>query len=176
MDGAVNQMTLGRGSDAVVKAACLESRKSRLRTPLWHSNSKKRNVFSLLTRKDSILWRASVRRSELGLSPPGLDFRIVCSEGSAISLISPPSGGFPGPVLPICAQRWPNTSFIIKWHCLPDTLFEIRAMGTLPPGRRGFPQYGIFTSRRGGNITFIWNLNTRAKSIWDKYSLMIQTK
>ena len=37
------------------------------------------------------------RGSELGLRPPGLEFRILCLEDSVISIISPSSGGFPGP-------------------------------------------------------------------------------
>ena len=34
----------------------------------------------------------------LGLRPPGLEFRILCLEDSVISIISPSSGGSPGPV------------------------------------------------------------------------------
>ena len=48
----------------------------------------------------------------LGLRPPGLEFRILCLEDSVISIISPSSGGSPGPVQPICAQRWPKARFI----------------------------------------------------------------
>ena len=33
----------------------------------------------------------------LGLRPPGLEFRILCLEDSVISIISPSSGGSPGP-------------------------------------------------------------------------------
>ena len=41
--------------------------------------SKKQNISSLRTRNDSILWGASWQRiSELGLRPPGLEFRILC--------------------------------------------------------------------------------------------------
>ena len=36
--------------------------------------------------------------SVLGLRPPGLKFRILCLEDSVISIISPSSGGSPGPV------------------------------------------------------------------------------
>ena len=50
--------------------------------------------------------------SVLGLRPPGLEFRILCLEDSVISVISPSSGGSPGPVYPICAQRWPKARFI----------------------------------------------------------------
>ena len=35
----------GVGPGAVVKAACLESRSSRDRTPLWHSNFKEKKCF-----------------------------------------------------------------------------------------------------------------------------------
>ena len=38
------------------------------------------------------------RSSVLGLRPPGLKFRILCLEGSVISIISSSSGGSPGPV------------------------------------------------------------------------------
>ena len=38
------------------------------------------------------------RGSMLGLRPPGLKFRILCLEDSVISIISPSSGGSPGPV------------------------------------------------------------------------------
>ena len=38
------------------------------------------------------------RGSVLGLRPPGLQFRILCLEDSVISIISPSSGGSPGPV------------------------------------------------------------------------------
>ena len=38
------------------------------------------------------------RGSVLGLRPPGLEFRILSLEDSVISIISPSSGGSPGPV------------------------------------------------------------------------------
>ena len=38
------------------------------------------------------------RGSVLGLRPPGLEFRILCLDDSVISIISPSSGGSPGPV------------------------------------------------------------------------------
>ena len=38
------------------------------------------------------------RGSVLGLGPPGLEFRILCLEDCVISIISPSSGGSPGPV------------------------------------------------------------------------------
>ena len=47
----------------------------------------------------------------LGLRPPGLEFRVLCLEDSVISIISPSSGGSPGLVYPICAQRWPKARF-----------------------------------------------------------------
>ena len=48
----------GRG--AVVIAPCLESRRLRVRTPLWPSRFKEKSVSSPFTRKYSILWEASV--------------------------------------------------------------------------------------------------------------------
>ena len=38
------------------------------------------------------------RGSVLGFRPPGPEFRIMCLEDSVISIISPSSGGSPGPV------------------------------------------------------------------------------
>ena len=38
------------------------------------------------------------RGNVLGLRPPGLEFRTLCLEDSVISIISPSSGGSPGPV------------------------------------------------------------------------------
>ena len=81
-----------QGPGAVVKAAYLESR-----TLLWPPDFKETKVSSPLTRKDSILWGASI------------EFRIMCLEGS---VISPSSESYPGPVQPIFAQIWPKTSFI----------------------------------------------------------------
>ena len=52
------------------------------------------------------------RGSVLDLRPPGFEFRILCLEDSAISIISPSSGGSSGPVQPICALRWPKARFI----------------------------------------------------------------
>ena len=43
---------------------------------------------------------------------PGLEFRILCLEGSVISFISPSSGGSPGPIYSICAQKWHKIPFI----------------------------------------------------------------
>ena len=50
----------GRGPGVVVKGACLGSRRSRVCAPLWPSSFKETNVSCPLTRKDSILWGASV--------------------------------------------------------------------------------------------------------------------
>ena len=44
-------------------------------------------------------WLPLLRGSVLGLRPPGLEFRILCLEDSVISIISPSSGGSPGPVV-----------------------------------------------------------------------------
>ena len=40
----------------------------------------------------------SLRDREVACSAPGLEFRILCLEDSVISIISPSSGGSPGPV------------------------------------------------------------------------------
>ena len=50
----------------------------------------------------------SLRDREVACS----EFRILCLEDSVISFISPCSGGTPGPVWPICAQRGPKVRFI----------------------------------------------------------------
>ena len=46
----------------------------------------------------------------LGLRYPGFKFRILCLEGSVISLISPSSGGS------VCAQKWPKARLISLSH------------------------------------------------------------
>ena len=77
-------VTGGRG--AVVKAACLKSRRSRVRPPFWHSISKKQKVSSQHTRKTQYCGKPSwPGGSVLGLRPTGLEFRILCLEGSVIS-------------------------------------------------------------------------------------------
>ena len=50
----------GGGTGAVVKAACLENRRSHVRPPAGIQVSKKQNVTSSLTCKDLISWGASV--------------------------------------------------------------------------------------------------------------------
>ena len=42
--------------------------------------------------------KVSIVGSLRDLRPPGLEFRILCLEDSVISIISPSSGGSPGPV------------------------------------------------------------------------------
>ena len=53
----------------------------------------------------------------LGLRPPGFEFRILCLEGSVISIISSSSGGSARPVLPMCTQRGTKTPFIHALKC-----------------------------------------------------------
>ena len=60
----------------------------------------------------------------LDLRPPGFEFRILCLKDSVISFISPSSGGSPGPVQPICAQRWPKAQFI-SFHFIYIASFVI---------------------------------------------------
>ena len=60
----------------MVKVACLESRRSWVRMPLWYIVSKKQNVSSWLTRKDSILCGASVTEKKRDQPrPPGSNFK-----------------------------------------------------------------------------------------------------
>ena len=80
----------------VVKTACLESRRSRVRTTLWPSSFKDTICFSRSIVKiqnyGEPLWP---RSSVLGLRPPGLKFRILCLE---CSVILPSLKGSPGPI------------------------------------------------------------------------------
>ena len=46
-DNPLDHRKDGRCTGAVVKAACLESRRSRVRTPLWHSSFKETKCFLL---------------------------------------------------------------------------------------------------------------------------------
>ena len=91
----------GGGPGAVVKAACLENRRSRVRPPAGIQVIKKQNVTSSLSCKDLILWDR-----EKACSAP--EFRIRCLEGSVTLFISPSSGGSPGPVRHTCAHIWPK--------------------------------------------------------------------
>ena len=73
----------GGGPDAVVKAACLESRR------FEHQNTFSRSLVKIQYCGKSPWLRGSVLR---------LAFGILCLEGSVISFISPSSEGFPGPI------------------------------------------------------------------------------
>ena len=100
-----------------------------LKLPAWKSGDRGFEPHSDLQRNKMFLPRSHVRIQHYGeppwhwtrgsvltLRPPGLEFRIMCLEGSVISFISPSSGGSPGPVWPICAQRWPKTPFSYNGH------------------------------------------------------------
>ena len=91
---------------AVVKAACFECRRLRVRAPQMF-------LLCSLVKIQYSGEPPGPRGSVLGLRPPGLEFRILWLEGSVISFISPPSGGSPGPAQPICAHMWPNTPLFI---------------------------------------------------------------
>ena len=54
----------------------------------------------------------------LGLRPPGVEFRILCLEGSVISLISTSSGGSPDSVQPTG-----NWDVSMRWQSLPCLYF-----------------------------------------------------
>ena len=98
----------------MVKAACLESRRSRVQTTTLAFKFHRNKLFlsRSLVMIQYCLEPPWPRGGLLGLRPPGLEFRILCLEASVISFISPSSGGYPRPFLPICAQRWPKTPFI----------------------------------------------------------------
>ena len=50
----------------------------------------------------------------------------------------------------------------MRWHCPPDTGFEIRALAVWGRARYfSITKYWIFRSERGRNILFLWNLNAR---------------
>ena len=82
---------------AVVKAACFECRRLRVRAPQMF-------LLCSLVKIQYNGEHPGPRGSVLGLRPPGLEFRILWLEGCVISFISPPSGGSPGPAQPICAH------------------------------------------------------------------------
>ena len=74
----------GEGPDAVVKAACLESRRSWVRTPPWPSSFKENKMF-LLSSLVKIQYCGEPpwqRSSVLGFRPSVLEFQILCLEGS----------------------------------------------------------------------------------------------
>ena len=82
----------GGGPAAVVKTACLESRRSRAQTSLWPSSFKEKKVSSLsLVNNEYCREPLSPRRSVLGFKfrLSGLKFRILCLEDSVISFNSP---------------------------------------------------------------------------------------
>ena len=56
------------------------------------------------------------RGSVLGLRPPGLEFRILCLEGSVTSFISPSSGGSPEPVWHIWSEILINEILINEYN------------------------------------------------------------
>ena len=71
----------------MVKAARLESRRSCVRAPLWHSSF-------LFTRKDSLFWGAFVaERYRARPQTTSVEFQILCLESSVISFISAFWGG-----------------------------------------------------------------------------------
>ena len=52
---------LGRGPAAVVKAACLKSRRSWVRSPSPIQVPRNKNVYSPLTRNNPVLWETSIK-------------------------------------------------------------------------------------------------------------------
>ena len=87
----------GRGYVAVVKAACLKSRRSNPTLAFKFQRNKMLLPRSLVNIQ--YCWEPSwLRGSVLGLRSPGLEFRILCLEGNVILFISPSSRGSPGPI------------------------------------------------------------------------------
>ena len=83
----------------LVKTACFENVRSRVRHPLWHSGFLETDVSFPLTREYSGLWGPTIPRSSVfGFGLPGLEIRSLCLKDSVISFISPSSVGSPGPV------------------------------------------------------------------------------
>ena len=91
--------TVGRGPYRVVLSTAAFHAKVRGSVPGYGGLKETKNVSSPSTCGSQYcgepLWP---RGSVLGLRPPGLEFRILCLEDSVISIISPSSGGSPGPV------------------------------------------------------------------------------
>ena len=108
---------MGRGPAAVVKAACLESRRSRVRTPLWHSNFKETKMFLLRSLVD-VIFCGSLR-----------DWEVACSASDRHRghAVPPDPSHYPRKVVLTCkyAQKWPlsNHSFLepIIWLVLHYT-------------------------------------------------------
>ena len=71
----------------MVKAACLKSRRSWVRIPLWHSNFKKIIFLRSLVKIEYCGEPPWPRGSVLSLRPPGLECPILCLEGSVIPFI-----------------------------------------------------------------------------------------
>ena len=69
----------------------------------------------------SVLWEPPWPRSSvLGLRPPGLEFRVLCLENSVISIISPSSGGSPGPSLAYMCTKVAKARLIpFSWGVYP---------------------------------------------------------
>ena len=102
----------GRGPRVVVSTAAFHVR-VRGSVPGLGSLKETKHVYSPSTCESQYCGEPPwPRGSVLGLRPPGLEFRILCLEDSVISIISTSSRGSPGPVSPICAQRWPKTWLI----------------------------------------------------------------
>ena len=90
----------GVGPGAVINAACLDKRTSRVRTPLWPSRFKeaKRFLPRCLVKIPYCGEPPGPRDTVLCFKTSGLEFRIMCLEGSVISFILLSSRSYPGPV------------------------------------------------------------------------------
>ena len=147
----------------------------------WPSNHEwsggQQNVSSPLTCNDWIVWGVSwPRGSVLDLLPPGLEFQILCQEGSVIPLISfiPLISPLQGRVL--LAQF---SLHVREGGLKPLTFHLISVAGHFVLARYGFkPGLSLTLTARGSTLVVrFWRLKSipawRLKSIPALYSMII---
>ena len=77
----------------MVKTACLESRRSRVRAPLWYSSSKETSFLSAHSQRFNSVESLRDREVACSASDRQGSNNESCLEGSVISFILPPSAG-----------------------------------------------------------------------------------
>ena len=103
----------GEGPKVVVSTAAFQAR-VRGSFPGLGGLKETKMFFSYPLVKLSIVGSLRDREGVLGLIHPGFEFRILCLESS---VILPSSGGSPGPIQPVCAEKWPESdSFHLFTH------------------------------------------------------------
>ena len=96
-------------SYGAVDKAALESRRSRVLTPLWPSSFKETKCFFSAHRFNIVV---SLRDREVaGLRLPGVEFQILCSEGSVLPFIS--------------ASFWPSLAYMYTKVALDEIFYFI---------------------------------------------------